>query len=115
MARMIPLHPPPTVVLGEGWELSATEAGRYAAGLVATLQARNGILQACQQVPLAHPKKWGAFIQDVAERSGCAADAIVAAIHGLTEAIENLLRPRRQLIPPKSTGLRRHLHAHTCK
>jgi hypothetical protein len=94
MARMIPLHPPPTVVLGEGWELSATEAGRYAAGLVATLQARNGILQACQQVPLAHPKKWGAFIQDVAERSGCAADAIVAAIHGLTEAIENLLRPR---------------------
>jgi hypothetical protein len=81
-------------VLGEGWELRATEAGRYAAGLVATLQARNGTLQACQQVPLAHPKKWGAFIQDVADRSGRKSDAIIAAIHELTEAIDILLRPR---------------------
>jgi hypothetical protein len=76
MARMIPLNPPPTVVLGEGWELCATEAGRYAAGLMATLQARNGTLQACQQVPLAHPTKWETFVQDVAGRSGCATDAI---------------------------------------
>jgi len=95
MARMIPLNPPPTVVLGEGWELIATEAGRYAAGLMVTLQARNGTLQACQQVPLAHPKKWGVFVQDVAGRSGYTTDAIVAAIHELTEAIEILLRPRR--------------------
>ena len=104
-------------MLGEGWELSATEAGRYAAGLMATLQARNGTLQACQQVPLAHPKKWQAFVQDVAERSGCATDAIVAAIHELTEAIEILLRPRRPTPadPTKRTALRRHLRAHRCR
>jgi hypothetical protein len=96
MAKMIPLDPAPTVSLpAEGWMLIATEAGRYAAGLVATLQACNGTLQSCHQVPLAHPKKWGSFVQDVAGRSGCAAEGVVAAIHELMEAIEVFLRVHR--------------------
>src|SRR5262245_43725106 len=94
MAKMIPLHSAPTVALSaEGWILTATEAGRYAAGLVATLQARNGSLQICQQVPLAHPKKRETFVQDVVSQSGCPPETIVAAIHELMEAIEVLLRP----------------------
>jgi hypothetical protein len=96
MARMIALDPALTVPLpAKGWVLMATEAGRYATGLLATVQAHNGSLQACQQVPLAHPKKWEPFVQDVADRSGCTAEAVVAAIHELMEAIEVLLRVRR--------------------
>jgi hypothetical protein len=103
VATMRPLDPAPSVPLPvEGWTLLATEAGRYAAGLMATLQARNGTLQACQQVPLAHPRKWQAFVQDVAERSGCAADAIVAAVHELTEAVDILLRPRPTPVHPSA-------------
>jgi hypothetical protein len=79
---------------GDGWELIATEAGRYALGLTATLQARNGVLQAQQQLPLAHPQKWTRFVNDVAERSGCDAEAVTRAIRELTDAIEVLLRPR---------------------
>ena len=41
MATMRPLDPAHSVALtAEGWTLLATEAGRYAAGLMATLQAR---------------------------------------------------------------------------
>ena len=99
MAKMIALDPAPSVPLpAEGWNLIATEAGRYAADLVATLQARNGTLQTCQQVPLAHPKKWEAFVQAVADQSGCAAGVIVEAIHTLLEAVEVLLRAHRR--PP---------------
>jgi putative DNA primase/helicase len=96
MAKMKMLDPPLTVPLpAEGWELMATEAWRYAAGLVATVQAHNGTLQACQQVALAHPKQWTAFVQDVAGRSGCAVQAVVAAIHALMEAVEVCLRVHR--------------------
>jgi hypothetical protein len=97
VARMRPLDPAPSVALpAEGWTLIATEAGRYAAGLVATLHARNGTLQTCQQLPLGHPKKWGGFVAAVAEHSGCAADTIIDAIRELTEAVEVGLRPRRR-------------------
>jgi hypothetical protein len=83
---------------GEGEELGwwhcshAHCAGR---GLRATLYPRNGTLQTPGQLKLAHPKTWVAFVQEVADRSGCPTDAIIAAIHELTEAIEILLRPRR--------------------
>jgi hypothetical protein len=99
VAKMRQLDPAPSVSLpAENWVLIATEAGRYAAGLVATIQASNGALQACHQVPLAHPTRWGPFVEDVADRSGCAADSIVKAIHELTEAIEALLRLRHRML-----------------
>jgi hypothetical protein len=96
MALMRPLDPAPSVPLpGDGWELIATEAGRYAAGLTATFQARNGGLQRQRQLPLAHPDKWTPFVQEVAECSGCDPEAVILAIHELTDAIEVLLRPRQ--------------------
>ena len=64
-----------------------------------TFQARNGTLQACEQLPLAHPRRWAAFIEDVADRSGCTADELAQAIRTLTEAIEVLLRPKPR--PPR--------------
>jgi hypothetical protein len=92
---MIALHPAPSVALpGEGWTLIATEAGRYGDGLRATLYARNGTLQTPGQLKLAHPKTWAAFVQEVADRSGCAPEGILAAIRELTETIEVMLRPK---------------------
>jgi hypothetical protein len=45
MARMSPLTPvPKTPLPGDGWALMATEAGRYAIGLRATVQVWNGAL-----------------------------------------------------------------------
>jgi hypothetical protein len=94
MARMRPLDPAPSVPLpGDGWELIATEAGRFAPGLMATVQARHEGLQAQQQLPLAHPDKWAPFVQEVAKCSGCDAVAVMVAICELTDAIEVLLRP----------------------
>nr|MDQ3831200.1 hypothetical protein [Candidatus Tectomicrobia bacterium] len=78
-----------------------------------TLHARNGTLQTCHQVPLAHPQKWGPFVQDVAGRSGCAAEPVVAAIRELTEAIEVFLRVHRT--PPakaKQGGVHGNLTEH---
>jgi putative DNA primase/helicase len=95
MAKMIPLNPAPVASLpAEGWSLIATEAGRPAVGLTATLQARNGTLQTLRQLKLAHPDTWDAFVREVADHSGCPAVAIIDAIHQLTEAVEVLLRPR---------------------
>jgi hypothetical protein len=109
VAKMIALHPAPSVDLpGEGWTLIATEAGRYGDGLRPTLYARNGTLQTPGQLKLAHPKTWAAFVQEVADRSGCAPEAILAAIRGLTETIEVMLRPKPRPQPAASvpTGRR---------
>jgi hypothetical protein len=69
MARMIRLDPAPKERLPrDGWELVATEAGRYATGLRATLQVWTGNLQGTQQLPLAHPERWDDFITELAGR-----------------------------------------------
>jgi putative DNA primase/helicase len=95
VAKMITLNPVPSVPLpAEGWTLIATDAGRYAPELLATLHARNGTLQTGGQLPLAHRKQWASFVEEVATLSGCATEAITEAITQLTEAIEVLLRPR---------------------
>jgi hypothetical protein len=67
---------------------------------MATFQARNGSLQAQQQLPLAHPQKWKPFVEEVAGRSGYDTEAVISAIRELTEAIEVLLRTPR---PPASS------------
>jgi putative DNA primase/helicase len=96
VARMRPLDPAPSVALPvEGWTLIATEAGRSDAGITATLHARNGTLQTLRQLKLAHPDTWDAFVREVAGDSGCPVEAIIDAIHQLTEAVEVCTRPRR--------------------
>jgi hypothetical protein len=98
MAKMIRLDPALSEVLPcEGWEVVATEAGRYADGLRATLLAyHDGTLPVCRQVPMAQPgtKKWREFVEPVAQASGCGAPAVEAVIRKLYEAIEGRLRPK---------------------
>lgn len=112
--RMRPLDPAPSERLPvEGWELVATEAGRYAAGLIATIQARNGGPPHACHLPLAHPEKWEAFVSDIAQRSGCPSEIITQAIRGLYDAIEVLLRGRRQapVTDPRSSEERPRVQA----
>jgi hypothetical protein len=95
MAKMIPLNPSPSVSLpAEGWTLIATEAGRYGDGLRATFYACNDTLRTPGQLKLAHPNTWAAFVQEVADRSGCAPEDIVNTICEFTETIEVMLRPK---------------------
>lgn len=92
MARMIALTPPPKVVLREGCELIATEAGRYADGLRATIQVWRGTLQGCHQLPLAHPQRWKAVSDAIAGQVGCPPNEVVQALLMLTAAVEGILR-----------------------
>jgi hypothetical protein len=94
MAKMIPLDPVPKQPLPrEGWELIATEAGRYAAGLRATVQVWNGHMQAVQQLDLAQPKTWSEFINHVAAQLSLhAAEPIAQAVMTLAAAVEGVLR-----------------------
>jgi P4 family phage/plasmid primase-like protien len=93
MARMIPLDPAPQIKFpGDQWVLITTEAGRYADGLRATLQLWNGTLRGCRQLPLAHPDRWSAFVDEVSARVGCPPDDVVEALLVLTTTVEGLLR-----------------------
>jgi putative DNA primase/helicase len=104
MARMIPLTPPPTVVPHQGWELIATEAGRYSDGLRATIQVWQGTLQGCHQLALAHPQRWTAVAAAIATQVGCIPDEIVQALLMLTAAVEGILRQQAD----RPSGPRRH-------
>jgi hypothetical protein len=94
MAKMIPLDPVPKQPLPrDGWELIATEAGRYAAGLCATVQLWNGHMQAVQQLALAKPKTWVTFINQVAAQlSVDAPESIAQAVMTLAAGVEGVLR-----------------------
>jgi hypothetical protein len=62
MAKMMRLDPAPKALLPHAdWELIATEAGRYATGLRATVQRWNGSLQGARQLALAYPESWRDF------------------------------------------------------
>jgi P4 family phage/plasmid primase-like protien len=96
---MIPLDPAPSAPLPGGqWELTATEAGRYANGLRATVQVWNGTLRACRQLAFAHQQHWVTFVEEVAARVGCPHDDIVQALLTLTTAVEGLLRQRAESV-----------------
>ncbi|MBI3329654.1 MAG: hypothetical protein HYZ81_23480 [Nitrospinae bacterium] len=97
MALMRPLQPAPEVSLPTaGWKLLATEAGRYATGLRATIQLWNADQQGIAQLALAHPEQWEAFVADVARRATCPAEAVTGALYQLTTAIEGALRQAEQ-------------------
>jgi hypothetical protein len=80
------------VVLREGGELIATEAGRYADGLRATMQVWQGTLQGCYQLALAHPQRWTPVAATIAAHVGCVPDEIVQALLMMTAAVEGILR-----------------------
>ena len=92
MARMIPLDPLPTVTLADGWELLATEAGRYANGLTATVQVLNGTVKACQNIALGEPKERNAFMENVAQLVGLSTEALLAKMLELAAGVEGSLR-----------------------
>jgi P4 family phage/plasmid primase-like protien len=93
MAHMRPLDPAPTAALpGDQWELVATEAGRYADGLRATVQVWHGTLHTSQLLSLAQPKCWPPFAEEVATSAGCTADDVVQALLTLIPAVEGALR-----------------------
>ncbi|MBI3328492.1 MAG: hypothetical protein HYZ81_17540 [Nitrospinae bacterium] len=103
MARMTPLNPAPSAKLpGDGWELIATEAGRYATGLRATVQAWNGSLQGSSPLVLAQPKSWTTFAEVVATQAGCPSDDVIRALLTLTVGVEGILRQRKKAAPSGS-------------
>jgi hypothetical protein len=93
MARMIALDPAIEQALPcEGWKLMATEAGRDADGLRATIQVWNGEPQASQQLALAQSDSWGAFVEKIATLTGVIAEEIEKAILTLAAGVEGQLR-----------------------
>jgi hypothetical protein len=93
MAKMIRLDPAPKEPLpGGGWEIIATEAGRYPNSLRATLQVWNGKLQRTQQLALAHSQCWSDFATEVAAETGDTAEEIIKILLTLTAGVEGALR-----------------------
>lgn len=97
MARMIPLEPPPAVKLpGDGWEVIATEAGRYSPGLKASVQLWNGELKEIQQLVLADPKSRSNFAQQIAEKGGFEPEQVASALLTLAGSVESVLHQMAQ-------------------
>jgi hypothetical protein len=97
MAKMIRLDPCPKEPLPRsGWELLATEAGRYATGLRATVQVWNGELQGTTQLPLAYPKSWADFLTPLASQMGVTIDELTKILLRLAAGIEGVLRQAEQ-------------------
>jgi hypothetical protein len=98
MAKMTRLDPVPKQPLPrDGWELIATEAGRYAVGLRATVQIWNGHVQAVQQLSLAKPETWAEFISHVATQLEMdTTEPICQAVMILAAGVEGVLRQAEQ-------------------
>jgi hypothetical protein len=70
MAKMIRLDPALKEPLREGWELIATEAGRYAKGLRATVQLWNGSIQGAAQLAPGCRETWDGLMDEVVRLTG---------------------------------------------
>jgi hypothetical protein len=89
---MVTLEPAISTPLKDDWTLMATEAGRYAAGLTATIAVMNGTMQVCESLPLANEEYRRAFAAVVAFRVKLPAAAIEAKLLELLTGIEARLR-----------------------
>jgi hypothetical protein len=76
----------------EGYELIATEAGRYASGLRATVNLWNGVLQGIAQLAVAYQDRWDSFAAPVAHATGMGVTEVLTAIRHLFSAAEGALR-----------------------
>jgi hypothetical protein len=93
MARMIQLDPVPKQGLPcDGWEAIATEAGRYATGLRATIQVWNSELRTVRQLALADPDSWTDFVSEISTLIDTAPDPVVQALRTLAGGVEGVLR-----------------------
>jgi Protein of unknown function (DUF3631) len=93
MAKMIGLDPVPTIPLPhEGWQLMATEAGRYSSGLRATVQLWNDEIQDARQLALAHSERWASYAAELAAKAGCETPDVARAILQLAVSVEGALR-----------------------
>ena len=93
MAKMIRLDPAPKESLPcGGFELIATEAGRYAVGSRATVQLWNGTVQDTAQLALAYQRSWDDFVARVTGLTGMTHVDVVKAILTLARAVEGALR-----------------------
>jgi hypothetical protein len=101
MAKMIRLDPAPSAPLpAEGWALIATEAGRYAIGLRATMQAWNGTLQSARQLALASPESWTEFVAELTSLTGGTAEEITKILLTVGGSIEGHYARRRRRLKP---------------
>lgn len=97
MAAMTALDPAPAVPCLSG-QLIATEAGRSAAGLLASVHLVQDAIKAARVVKLLDPADREAFAHEAAAATAIDASALVAALLALAPAVEAALRqapPRR--------------------
>jgi hypothetical protein len=86
------LDPSPTVSMGNGWELVASEGGRSHQGIRATVTLFNGIAQACQTLALGDPAAQQALTTALAGIVGLPVVEVMQAMVQLTVAVEGVLR-----------------------
>jgi hypothetical protein len=86
------LDPAPTVSLGNGCELVATEAGRTNRGVQATLTLFNGTALAYRTLPLGDPTAQQALVTAFAGSASLDEAEVLKALVQLTVAVEGVLR-----------------------
>src|SRR5262245_37615514 len=86
------LHPVPKEVIGNGWDLVASEGGRSTRGLQASVTLCNGTAQACRTLAMGNATEQQAVAADFAGIGGLEASAVLHALVKLGVAVEGVLR-----------------------
>lgn len=94
MPALSPLEPAPSVSRPP-IDIIALEGGRSSGGIVATLQAVNGTVQAARLVKLADQDDRKAFAGEVAQATGIPATEVESALLELLPAVEVSLRDQK--------------------
>lgn len=87
-----PLNPAPKILVADGWELLASEAGRSNQGVRATVAISNGEVQAYQTLVLGDLTAQQALVAVFAGVAGVGEGSIAHALPKLAMAVEGVLR-----------------------
>jgi hypothetical protein len=87
-----PLNPAPKMLVADGWELLASEAGRSNQGVRATVAISNGEVQAYQTLVLGDLTAQQALVAVFAGVAGVGEGSIAQALPKLAMAVEGVLR-----------------------